>query len=247
MHEAFAHFAAAPVVAVLSLLIVFAGAVVQFGLGMGFGLTVAPVLAVLDPALVPVPALVMSFFVSITGALRERRTIIWREALTAGGGRLSGTLVATIILVGIASPDGFSLIFGLLILLAVALSLSGLQLAFRLRNIYAMGLLSGLMATITSVGAPPLAIVYQGRAPKLARPTLAATFSMGTVFALAGLIASGWADWLDLWYAILLSPAAVAGFFAARALGPRFDARYRMFLLGISGISGVILVLRGLT
>ncbi|MCR8546727.1 TSUP family transporter [Salipiger sp. P9] len=246
MQEALSHFAAAPWVAAIALAVVFAGAVVQFSLGMGFGLTVAPVLALLDPALVPVPALIMSFAVALGGALREARAIRWPAVALAAGGRGAGALAAAVVLGGIASDKGFSLIFGLLITGAVALSLAGLRLAFTRRNILAMGAVSGVMATITSVGAPPLAMVFQSRPANEARPTLSAIFTFGTLFSLAGLWLSGWAGMSDLWLALLLSPAALAGFLAARALGPRLDARYRTALLGISGLAGVALILRGL-
>ncbi|WP_417722143.1 sulfite exporter TauE/SafE family protein [Salipiger sp.] len=248
MHDALAHFAAHPWLAAIALVVVFAGAVVQFSLGMGFGLTVAPVLAVIDPVLVPVPTLLMSLAVSALGAFRERGAIVWPEALTAAGGRLTGALIAAVILGGlVASRDGFSLVFGCLILVAVVLSVAGLKLAFTRTNIYGMGVVSGIMATITSVGAPPLAIVYQGQPARQARPTLAATFTFGTIFSVSGLILSGWAGWSDVWFALLLAPGTVAGYYAARALGPAMDARYRAFLLAISGMAGVVLVLRGLT
>jgi uncharacterized membrane protein YfcA len=47
-------------IAATVLVIVTIGAIIQAGLGMGFGLTVAPVLALVDPALVPAPALYLS-------------------------------------------------------------------------------------------------------------------------------------------------------------------------------------------
>lgn len=248
MQDAIQHFAASPMLAVLALAIVFVGAVVQFAIGMGFGLTVAPLLAVLDPVLVPVPCLLMSFAVAATGAWRERGAIVWPEAISAAGGRLGGALLAAVILGSmVTSRDGFNLTFGLLITLAVALSVAGLKLTFNKRNIFGMAVLSGVMATITSVGAPPLAIVYQGQPAGRARPTLATTFTFGTVFSIAGLVASGWAGLSDIAYALLLAPGVVAGYFAARALGSRLDSRYRLFLLTISGVAGIVLIVRGLT
>lgn len=246
MTEALAHFAAAPWVAALALAVVFAGAVVQFSLGMGFGLTVAPILALLDPTLVPVPALLMSFVVAAGGALREVRAIRWADAAMAAGGRGIGAFVAAALLGSVVSGDGFSLVFGALVLGAVALSVAGLRPAYRPRNLLAMGTLSGIMATITSVGAPPLAMVFQSEPIARARPTLAAIFTCGTVFSLTGLWVSGWATLTDLWLALLLSPAALAGFFASRTLGRRIDARYRLALLCISAAAGAALVVKGL-
>lgn len=246
MTEAWTHLAAAPWVAAIAFAIVFVGAVVQFSLGMGFGLTVAPVLALIDPVLVPFPALLMSFAVAAGGALRELHAVRWDAVACAAGGRGLGAAVAAMLLGGIASAQGFSLVFGLLVLGAVALSVAGLRLGFTYRNLLGMGAVSGVMATITSVGAPPLAMVFQGQPAGEARPTLAAIFTFGTLFSIAGLWLGGFAGVRELWLALLLSPAALAGFFATRLLGGFLDNRYRALLLGVSGLAGLALVIRGL-
>lgn len=246
MTEALTHFAAAPWVAAIALMVVFAGTVVQFTLGMGFGLTVAPILALLDPVLVPVPALLMSFVVAAGGALREIRKVQWTAMALAAGGRGIGALAAAGILGGVVSASGFNLLFGVLILAAVLLSVAGLKMAFSRRNLLGMGIVSGVMATITSVGAPPLAMVFQSLPANEARPTLSAIFTFGTFFSLAGLWLSGWAGSGDLWLALLLSPAVPAGYLAARAMGSRLDGRYRALLLWTSGLSGAALIVKGL-
>ncbi len=102
------------------------------------------------------------------------------------------------------------------------------------------------MATITSVGAPPLALIYQDRPPGEARPTLSAFFALGCLLALAGLAVSGHAGLRDVALAALMLPPMLAGIAIARRLRGRFDRRYRPALLAMAGMAAVLLVLRGI-
>ena len=110
-----------------------------------------------------------------------------------------------------------------------------------------MGWLSGLMGTITSVGAPPLALIYQDRKPGQARPTLSAFFAFGCAASLIGLTLSGWAHVGDLYLALAMMPPMLAGTWAARRLGGRLDSRFRPALMTIAGMAAIILIIRGLS
>lgn len=246
MSEAVSQLLAAPWLLAGALMIVFFAAIVQIVLGMGFGLTAAPLLALLDPALVPAPILALGVFTAGWGAWRERDGIRWPEVGLGTVGRFVGVLAGTAVLALVSDTDTFLLVFGLMIGLAVALSASGLKLPFNRLSLLAMCWISGLMGTITSVGAPPLALIYQHRQVGHARPTMSAFFSLGCLLSLAGLFASGWAGAEQLLLAAMLAPAMLAGLFAAGRLRGRFDARFRPLLLAISGTAAVMLVLRGL-
>jgi uncharacterized membrane protein YfcA len=247
LENVLSHFLASPWLVVPILAIVFAAAVVQVELGMGFGLTAAPLLALIDPQLVPAPTLFLGLATATWGGWRERDAIRWREVGVGVVGRLAGVVAATVILASLTDRDTFMLVFGLMIGLAVVLSVVGWRLAFSVPALAAMATLSGLMGTLTSVGAPPLAIVYQDRLAKEARPTLATFFAIGCAISLAGLFLSGWAGWRDLGLAAVMAPAMLAGLGFARILRGRFDKRYRPALLAISGIAAVILIARGLS
>lgn len=227
--------------------IVVVAAIVQFGLGMGFGLTAAPLLALIDPALVPVPTLFLGMLTSAWGAWHERTAIRWDEIGVGFVGRLAGICAATGVLLLVADQRRFTLVFGVLVALAVVLSLAGRRLAFTRPNLIAMSAISGLMATITSVGAPPMALIYQDRPAQEARPTLAAFFALGCAAALAVLFATGWADSGDVVLAALMLPPMIAGLILARHLRGRFDKRYRPALLAVAGLAALLLIVRGLS
>ena len=229
------------------LMIVFAGAVVQAGLGMGFGLTVAPLLALIDPVLVPVSALYMGTVTALFGAVSERQLIVWKEVGVGMAGRMSGIVIGTVVLLEMTSRSMFSLVFGIIILFAVILSVAGWQLALTMRNLLSMGFISGFTGVITSVGAPPLALIYQNQPPHSTRATLATFFAIGGAASLIVLYATGWAKFEHLLYALIMAPAALLGTWLGRRLRGRFDRRYRPFLLAVAGLASILLILRGLS
>jgi len=233
-------------VAAIVLCIVVVGSIVQAGLGMGFGLTVAPLLALIDPIMVPVPALFMGAATAILGAYSEHEKIVWKEVGIGMIGRLTGILFGLFILVNMVSRDMFSLVFGIIILGAVILSVAGWSLAFNMRNLLSMGIVSGFTGIITSVGAPPLALIYQHRTADQSRATLAAFFAFGGVTSLIILYAVGYGRVDHFWLALFMAPAAFIGTWFGRRLKGKFDARYRSFLLAIAGFAALLLIIRGL-
>ncbi|MEM1040690.1 MAG: sulfite exporter TauE/SafE family protein [Pseudomonadota bacterium] len=235
-----------PAIAVAVLLIVALGSIVQAGLGMGFGLTAAPVLALLDPALVPAAALYLGMATAIIGAASERGTIVWREVGIGMVGRTTGILAGLAVLVFLVSDVSvFQLVFGSVIGIALLFSILGWNLALNAKNLVSMGVVSGFMGVITSVGAPPLALIYQSRKPELARPTLATFFAFGGFMSLTGLYATGLAGWDDVWMALFMAPAAIIGTVLGRRMRGRFSARYRPLLLGVAGVAAVLLIAKG--
>jgi uncharacterized membrane protein YfcA len=235
-----------PWLILLAFVILMVASIVQAGLGMGFGLTASPLLALIDPHLVPVPTLIMGMVTAGLGGWRERGSIIWPEVGIGMAGRLVGVACGALVLSLLVDRKAFMLVFGIMVGVAVLLSLSGWRWKFSTSSLVAMGWLSGLMGTITSVGAPPLALIYQDRQPGAARPTLSAFFALGCAASLAGLALTGWAHPGDLLIALAMVPPMLAGVFAARRIGGRLDRRFRPALMAISGIAALILIARGL-
>ena len=98
-----------------------------------------------------------------------------------------GALAAAQILMLIPSRDGFSLLFAGLILAAVALSLARWRVRPTRRSLLVAGTLSGLMGTVTTIGAPPMGIVYQHAPGARTRGTLNAFFALGALVSLGAL------------------------------------------------------------
>lgn len=235
-----------PGLAAAIFLIVVVAAIVQAGLGMGFGQTAAPLLALIDPQLVPASVLFLGMLTSFSGALREREAVRWNEVGIGVIGRIIGVAIGSAVLASLTDKRLFMLFFGLLIASAVILSVAGWQMKFNRATLLLMAGFSGLMGTITSVGAPPMALVYQGRAARDARPTLSAFFSIGCALSLAGLYLSGWAGWMDFELALLMVPPMLIGTLIGRRIGNRFDKRFRPALLVVASVAAAMLIYRGL-
>ena len=223
-------------------LVVVCGAIIQSSIGMGFGLTVAPILAVLDQDLVPGPILMMGFLTAGAGALREWRRVNAGEVGTALAGRLVGGVIATWVIMILPDRSTFSLVFGLTILASLLLAIAGWRMPFTMANLAAMGWVSGLTGTITGVGAPPLAMVYQDRAALAARPTLNAFFSIGCLMSLILLALAGWVGLDDVVVALAFLPAMALGLNLARIARPYVDQRFRLAMWSLSGIAALFLI-----
>jgi len=212
-------------------LAVAAGSVFQVGVGIGFGSVAGPAAMLLAPHLMPATISCLSFLSAALGAARIDGAIAVRELAYAILGRIFGAAAAGWMLATLGSREGFALIFAGLTILAVGLSLSRLKLPLTPTTLMLAGSLSGLMATVTTIGGPPMALIYQNELAAKAKPTLNAFFAVGMIPSLAALWAAGVLTSADALRAALLLPAVIAGILAARGLARYIDRRYRGILL----------------
>lgn len=223
-------------------LVVMVGACLQGAGGIGFGMFVGPVLAIGHPDLVPGPVLLLAGLLSTMSAAREFRSI----DLPVLGYSLAGRLPASIaggMMFALLPVRAMSIVFALLILGAVALSLRGWHVRASPKNLMFAGALSGFMGTITSVGAPPMAIAYQDFPPPKLRATIGAFFVAGAVGSLAVLQFVGRFGAREALLGLSLVPPMMLGFVVSNLIVPHIDrARTRVALLVMSGIAAMALL-----
>jgi uncharacterized protein len=227
----------------LTALAVMAGAVIQGTGGIGFALFAAPLVALVRPELVPGPMIVLGGAVSLLAALREFRRIDYRAAAIAFAGRVPGSIAAGLV-IGLFSPRTFALVFALMILLAVALSVTARRVPEAGPGMLgAAGFASGFMGTITSVGTPPMGLVMQRADPARLRATIGLFLVAGSIFSLAVLAWAGRFHWQDLKLSVVLLPPLALGFWLSSVLAGRIEPRtVRAIVLGISALSALILL-----
>lgn len=226
----------------LGALAVFAGSLVQASTGLGLGMIAAPILLLIDPRLVPGPLLVLALQVSLLIAWRERQSIDRRGLAFAMAGRVPGTVFAgfTISLLPLATYD---LVFGALVLVAVLLSASGWRVQATPGNLLTAGFASGYMGTLTSIGAPPLALAYQHGAAASIRATMAAYFVLGSAFSLLVLALFGRFSAGEALAGAIFVPPLLAGFWLSGRVVPRIsNRRARQAVLSLSGLSAALLI-----
>ncbi|NML44787.1 TSUP family transporter [Ramlibacter sp. G-1-2-2] len=227
-------------------LLVFGGACLQGVGGLGFSMFCAPIALLLFPELVPGPLLALGCPLALLAGLREFKAIEWGTAGYTLVGRALGAALATAVLQVLSGPT-LSVVFALLILGGVALSVQGWVVRVTPAASSAAGVASGLMGTITSAGAPPLAIALQDLQPAPLRATLGCVFFIGSVMSLLALAAAGKTDAHNLLIGVLLLPWMAAGFFASGPLARRMSRTgVRRVLLTLATFSALAVLAQGL-
>lgn len=222
------------------------GATLQGSIGFGLGFVGAPLLMLISPTLIPGPLLLNAVVLTVMLTHRERHSVVFSEIKWAVAGRLAGVSVAAAVVASI-STDGLALILGVLVLLLVGLSLSGLHFEPNWKSLIVAGTLSGFSGTIASVGAPPMAIVYQHEAGPRIRGTLSAFFVIGTLLSLAALMVVGRLGMSEVTIALRLLPGLLLGFLASREMAVFLDRGYtRNAVLVLAAVGGILLVVREL-
>jgi uncharacterized membrane protein YfcA len=223
---------------------VLVGSLIQGVGGIGFAMFAAPIVALIRPDLVPGPMIVAGGSVSLLAAIRERHAIDLRGAAVATAGRIPGAIVAGLV-IGLLPRSTFAIIFAILILAAVALSVSGWRIAATTPNLAAAGFSSGLMGTITSIGAPPMAIVLQHLKPATLRATVGAFLVAGAIVSLGVLALAGKFGVHELQHGLLLLVPMAAGFALSTPLVKRVKAKaVRSLVLATSAISAIALLVQ---
>ncbi len=226
-------------------IIIFAS-VLQVSIGMGFGMLASPLIALVKPELVPGSILAMGLFVAFSGAWRERNNISIDELKLGVGGRVIGSIIAFGLLLLIPDVNSFLVVFGVVMLIAIAMTAYGMKISFTSQNLLLLSIISGVMGSITAVGAPPMAVIYHDRKPQIVRPTLNAFFFVGSVLGLISLGFSGWISAQDFIAAIIFLPAMFFGILVSAPFKKMPSTLVSRLLLGLSAIASLSLILRGL-
>lgn len=231
---------------ILANLVVLAGSCLQGVAGFGIGTLAAPLLFLISPAFIPAPLTLNAVVLTLLMLMRNRTSLQIREVRYAIGGGVAGAVLAGLTLL-VISARGFELVFGVLILLAVALSVAGLKPRLNPRNSIIAGTASTYMGTITAVGGPPIAMIYQNEKGPLVRANMSAFFLFASVFSLITLMLSGYLGRPELWLFIATLPGVFIGFWLSAGLVNRlpFEA-LRPIILGIAAIAGLAALIRGL-
>jgi hypothetical protein len=228
----------------LAIAIVAAAAAVQASIGFGLALVAAPLLALIDRAYVPGPLIATGLALGVVMALRERSAIDTAGVRAAAFGRIFGVVPAGYAL-SIASQDAFDVLFGVLVLAAVGLSLLHPKVTPTPRTVFGASVVSGFMGTITSIGGPPMALVYQQSPGPALRATLALIFVVGSLISLGALVWIGRFGLQELRISAPLLVGVAVGFAASQPLLPLFDrGATRTLVLVLSALSALAVLVR---
>lgn len=221
-------------------------AALQSAVGFGGNLVAAPVLALLDPGLVPVPILIGSTAINVAMVLRERGHSGWGPFWWVTAGRVPGSLLGLAVLVAL-DPSGIQLVLGLALLASVVATWRRFAIPRTPPGLLGAGVLSGVGATAVGVGGPPVALVFQHAAGPELRGTLARILLGGQAVSLAVLAAGGRIGGPELGQGLALVPGVLVGLVGGPPLAAVLDqGRTRATVLAVCAASALVLLVEAL-
>lgn len=224
--------------------ICFLAATVQGTVGFGFAMLAVPLCALVDPRFAPVPQALLALVLVIPMAWRERSHIEWRGVAWILVGRIPGVALG-IALLKLASTRTLDLLLAGCVIGAVVALATGVRLVRVPVTQFIGGMLSSIGSVVSSIGGPPIALLYRDERGPILRANLAAVFAVGLLMTLTARAATGEISRVDLTVAALLWPAILAALWLSRRLAARVEGpRLRQIVLALAGLAGVLLVIR---
>lgn len=229
---------------ILLYVVTFIAALLRGAIGMGFALMVIPFYLFIDSRLVPSTIIMLGLLLSCLVVFREKKFLDTSGLKFSVSGRFIGNILAVLFL-GYLSGSLFDVVIGVMVLLAVLMSLLPFSFNPNPLRLFFAGLASGVMGTLSSLDGPPIALLYQHQKAEVIRATLAGYFIIGSVLSLLTLAIVGKVTLLSLAQFLYLAPPALCGFYFSKfAIGYFNKSVLRMGILSISGISALLILVK---
>jgi uncharacterized protein len=220
------------------------GSVVQGAVGFGLNLLAAPFVALVIPEALPATLVLVAFPLAVSTVTREHHAVEWRALRWMLLGAVPGTLIGLAI-VGQVDASQLAVVVGTVTVAGVALSVLSPPILVTPGSSLAAGFFSNVFGTASSVGGPPVALLFQHRQGPVARSTLGGFFATSAVMSLVGYVATGTITADQALFAATLAPFMVGGLWASRHLHPFVDSGWlRPAVLTLSAIAGTAAIVR---
>ena len=224
--------------------IVFIGSALQGSIGFGAGLVAAPVIALVEPGLLPALVVMFACLLTLMVTVRERANLDLGGAGWALAGRLPGSAIGALMVMALPMA-ALSWVVAVSVVAGVGSAFLGWRPAPTRTALVTAGALSGIMGTSTSIGGAPMAIVWQGQEPARLRGTMSAFFLVGSLASVVLLVLVGAVTGHTLQVFFWLTPSVGAGFLLSRRLNRWLDAeRLRLAGLLLASLGAILLVAR---
>lgn len=230
---------------ILAVAVLFASAL-QSSIGFGIGMFAAPIVALVEPELIPGTLIMIATLVTLIVVVREREAIDLRGTGWALLGRVPGTIAGALLLASLPAR-GVAIMLAAVVLGGVVLTSVGWIPAARRRNVVLAGAASGVLGTATAIGGPPMALVWQRSSGAQLRGTMGGFFLIGSLMSLVMLGFTGAIDQRTWWGFAVLAPAAIVGYLLSNVLNKHLNPkRLRWLAIGVSAAGAIVLIAREL-
>lgn len=235
----------------IALLGVFAASVLRGFTGFGFGLAAVPLLSLVLPPAQVVPFVVVLQVVVGTGGLRGAwKQCDWRAVEGLAPGVLLGIPLGLAVLTAFP-PNTVRLSIGLVIAASVVLLWRGAHLPPRPSRLLTMGvgLLSGAVSGLASMGGPPV-VVYLlalGHGAAVVRASSIIYFMLSGLASMAAMTIRGLIDREILLWSVAAVPALYGGSWIGTWAFHRAKPRHhRVTALAVLSVLAAVLIARAL-
>jgi uncharacterized membrane protein YfcA len=231
---------------VLGALAAAAGASLQGFTGFGANLVAVPLLLLIDPRFVPGPVVVAGTLLNLLSSIRADSSDILPDVRWTIGGQLPGAAGAAMVL-AVLPQRPLTLVFAGAVLIAAAASVSGWHPPVNHPILVGAGIASGFFGTMTGIGGPPVALLWQDAGGPALRASLARHFLAGALISLPLLVVAGRLGPSELLVALALIPGTLLGFAFSGRLTQMFErSSVRPIVIGLSALSAVVVAVREL-
>ncbi len=236
----------------LAALVIVASSIIKGMVGFGFALIAAPgLLMLMDPKLVPVVVMPLSFIQDVTIVVQSRRQVSLRAVLPMVIAAAAGVPLGIYVLL-VISPLALKLLISVVVLVFALVLLAGFTFKIRreMAARAAAGFAAGILQTATGAGGPPVALlnINQRMSKEAFRPALSLFFVLIDIMGLVSFALSGLLTRRTLSIDLVLLPAVAAGFGFALWLLPRIKQEVfrRLTILVIVASASIALVDSGM-
>lgn len=227
-------------------LIVLVGSFVQGTIGLGLGMVGAPLIAIVEPVLVPTLILVLTVPMSSAVAYMDRHHIDWRVIAWMLPARIPGTFLG-VWLVTSFSHRVLGVVVAVLVLLAVVLTVRTVTVRPSPLTLAGAGLAAGTSGTAAAIGGPPVALVLADRQPRVARGTMSFFFVAGSLLSVLWFAAVGELPLASLVLGALYFPLIPLSVWLGHHAHVRLPREtFRNAVLVLCTLSAVVLLIRSL-
>ncbi len=223
-------------------MVALTAAAVQGTVGVGFAMIAVPILSLLDPRLAPVPEILVILPLTIVMAWKERHAMDLHGVGWIIAGRFPGAAIG-VALLAVATRRTLDIFIGIVVLAAVAIIGTGIRVHRTPATKFGAGVAAGTTGLVSSIGGPPVALLYSAEEAARIRSTLAAIFTIGVSITVTVRVATGNVTMTDLEVSAFLFPAVVIGYLVSLAIKDRIPRHaVRASILIVSALAGVALI-----